>query len=110
MKAIKILFLLVVIMLSRSLVAISPAAYNFPMKAIIIRTVWMDQYDVEMQMAHMVLQVRMNNHMKLFAFSRRWESLDIYMQGTGCSVSAYLLRMGYMSSTFLLYMSGGNLA
>lgn len=67
----------------------------------------MDQYDVEMQM---VLKVRMNNHMKLFAFSRRWESLVIYMQGTGCSVSGYLLRMGYMSSTFLLYMSGGNLA
>lgn len=102
MKAIKILFLLVVIMLFRSLVAISPAAYNFPMKAIIIRTVWMDQYDVEMQIADMVLKVKMNNHMKPFAFSRRWVFRDIYMQGTGCSVSGYLLRMGYISSTFLL--------
>lgn len=65
----------------------------------------MDQYDVEMQMADMVLKVKMNNHMKLFAFSRRR-----YLLTFTCSVSGYLLRMGYMSSTFLLYMSGGNLA
>lgn len=31
----------------------------------------MDQYDVEMQIADTVLKVNMNNHMKLYAFSRR---------------------------------------
>lgn len=80
MKAIKIPFLLVVIMLFSSLVAISPAAYNFPVKAIIIRTVWMDQYDVEMQIADMLLKVTMNNHMKLYTFSRRRVSLHIHIQ------------------------------
>lgn len=76
-KAIKMLFLLVVIMLFSSFVAISPAVYNFPMKAIIIRTVWMDQYDVEMQIADMVVKVNMNNSMKLCIFKKRaiaWHS------------------------------------
>lgn len=74
----------------------------------------MDQYDVEMQTADMVLKVKMNNHMKLFMHFQEDGYLLTFTynckQETGCSVSCYLLRMGYMSSTFLLYTSGGNLA
>lgn len=72
----------------------------------------MDQSDVEMQIADMVLKVNMNNRMKRFTFSRRHCLTFTYncKHGTGCSVSGYLLRMGYISSTFLLYTSGGNLA
>lgn len=40
----------------------------------------MDQYDVEMQIADMLLKVTMNNHMKLYTFSRRRVSLHIHIQ------------------------------
>lgn len=40
----------------------------------------MDQYDVEIQIADMVLKVGMNNHLKLYAFSRRRVLLDIHIQ------------------------------
>lgn len=57
----------------------------------------MDQSDVEMQIADMVLKVNMNNRMKWFTFSRRWILLDIHIQ---------LQARNWMLSLWLLTQDG----
>lgn len=54
----------------------------------------MDQYDVEMQIADMVLKVKMNNHMN---FQEDGVSLDIYM---------HLWAGNWMLSLWLLTQDG----
>lgn len=98
-----------------------------PMRTIIIRAVWMGRRDVEMQTwwwrSTQGRFSKMNKYKKLFYFLHlhriehlltftcywRWQT-GVTSKKKRAQPSCYLLRMGYMSSTFLLYTSGGNLA